>query len=254
MTLEATDKSSQENGKPKGNRVANIFIFIVLMIVAQLPMILAMTTMNMAVINGNLGVVIGLSIAFIILTALVIWGVRTYYHKRTYENVKQKIKGRDIGINILWFIGLRILIVIFSVLMMQIYGEAQSENDEALMKSLTKIEHLNAPIIIGLIIFFIAITFIAPYLEEHVFRGIFKETIFSKLTLWSPLLLSSAIFSINHASSNIIGFLMYMSMGAIFYLAYRRRGSIKDSMMVHILNNAIAGIVLIASVIFAIYS
>lgn len=255
MSVETMDnKQTETNIKPKGSRVANVFIFIGLMIVAQLPMILALLTLGVAVENENLSAIIGLGLGFVVLTGLVVWGIRTYYHKRSYENLNQKIKKRDVGINILWFLGLRILVVAFSVLMMNVYGEAQSENDEALMKSMENIEHLSAPIVIGLIIFFIAITFVAPYLEEHVFRGIFKETIFNKLALWSPLLISSAIFSMNHATSNIIGFLMYMSMGVIFYLAYRRRGDIKDSIMVHMINNAMAGIVVIASVIVAIYS
>src|SRR5699024_10786144 len=145
-----------------------------------------------------------------------------YYHKRTYEIVKKRLNKRDIGINILWFIVLRIAVLIFSLLIMQIYGEEQSTNDELLMKNLIDIEHLTLPIIISLIVFFVAITFIAPYLEEHVFRGIFKETVFNKMTLWSPMLISSAVFSINHASNNIITFLMYMSMGIVLYLVYNR--------------------------------
>jgi len=190
-------------------------------------------------------VIIALSLAFVILAIIVIWAVRTYYHKRTYEIVKKRLNKRDIGINILWFIVLRIAVLIFSLLIMQIYGEEQSTNDELLMKNLIDIEHLTLPIIISLIVFFVAITFIAPYLEEHVFRGIFKETVFNKMTLWSPMLISSAVFSINHASNNIITFLMYMSMGIVLYLVYNRRKNIKDSIMVHMLNNAVASITMI---------
>lgn len=189
--------------------------------------------------------IIALSLAFVILAIIVIWAVRTYYHKRTYEIVKKRLNKRDIGINILWFIVLRIAVLIFSLLIMQIYGEEQSTNDELLMKNLIDIEHLTLPIIISLIVFFVAITFIAPYLEEHVFRGIFKETVFNKMTLWSPMLISSAVFSINHASNNIITFLMYMSMGIVLYLVYNRRKNIKDSIMVHMLNNAVASITMI---------
>lgn len=233
------------NVKPKGNRIGNVFIFIVFMIVAQLPLILALTNVGIAVEKNNLSVVIALSLAFVILTIIVIWAVRTYYHKRTYEIVNKRLNKRDIGINILWFIVLRIAVLIFSLLIMQIYGEEQSTNDELLMKNLIDIEHLTLPIIISLIVFFVAITFIAPYLEEHVFRGIFKETVFNKMTLWSPMLISAAVFSINHASNNIITFLMYMSMGIVLYLAYNRRKNIKDSIMVHMLNNAIASITMI---------
>lgn len=233
------------NVKPKGNRIGNVFIFIVFMIIAQLPLILALTNVGIAVEKNNLSVIIALSLAFVILTIIVIWAIRTYYHKRTYEIVNKRLNKRDIGINILWFIVLRIAVLIFSLFIMKIYGEEQSTNDELLMKNLIDIEHLTLPIVISLIVFFVAITFIAPYLEEHVFRGIFKETVFNKMTLWSPMLISSVIFSMNHASNNIITFLMYMSMGIVLYLAYNRRKNIKDSIMVHMLNNAVASVTMI---------
>src|SRR5699024_4283123 len=98
------------NVKPKGNRIGNVFIFIVFMIVAQLPLILALTNVGIAVEKNNLSVVIALSLAFVILTIIVIWAVRTYYHKRTYEIVNKRLNKRDIGINILWFIVLRIAV------------------------------------------------------------------------------------------------------------------------------------------------
>ena len=247
-------KKKEGDIKPKGNRIANLFIFIGLMIFAQLPMILALATIGFGVEDGSLGAIVGLSLGFVVLTALVVWVIRSYYLRHTYEASKQSFNKKDVGINVLWFIGLRVLVVIFSYLMLWAYGDSVSENDKALMLSLEKINHIDLKLAIALIVFFIAITFVAPYLEELVFRGIFKETLFSKFTLWLPLLLSSAIFSMNHASANIIGFIMYMLMGGVFYLAYRRRGNIKDSMMVHMLNNALASGSLIIMLIATIYS
>ena len=211
------DEKPEENVKPKGNRFVNILLFIMFMIIAQIPMILGMVTMGFAVSKHNtITGVIGLGLAFIIATGLIGWWVRSYYLRHTYETPKKhKIKPRDVGINLLWFIGTRVVVSAFMLLMLYVYGEESSANDEALMKHLNKIHSLTPEIIIGLIVFFIAVTFVAPYLEEIVFRGIFRETIFSKFSLWLPMLLSSAIFSLNHASTNIIGFIMYMSMGVI---------------------------------------
>ncbi|MCJ1655341.1 CPBP family intramembrane metalloprotease [Staphylococcus sp. NRL 16/872] len=235
--------------RPKGNRFLNVFIFIFFMIFIQLPAILALSTLGLAVSNKSLGLIIGLAIGFIILSAFVIWAVRTYYRRHTYENIHQPLKLKDIGINILWFIGLRIMIIIMSAIMVSIYGQHQSNNDKALMKNLERIDTLTPSIIIALIVFFVAITFIAPYVEEHAFRGIFKETIFNKGSFILPLILSSVIFSANHSAGNLIAFLMYMLMGIGLYLAYKRRGSLKDSILVHMLNNAYASVVLIGALI-----
>ena len=108
-----------------------------------------------------------------------------------------------------------------------------------------KAKDVNFEVILGIIILFIFLTFVAPYLEELTFRGIFKESLFSRHFFWTPLILSSVIFSANHASTNLISFLMYALIGVVLYLAYQRRGNIKDSIMVHMLNNGVASITLI---------
>ncbi|OEK58917.1 type II CAAX endopeptidase family protein [Staphylococcus equorum] len=256
LTEQSEDKDKQEkvgNVRPKGNRIVNILLFIGLMIFAQLPMILALSTIGFSIEDGGLGLTIGLALGFVVLTAFVVWVVRSYYLRHSYEENKQHFKKKDVGLNILWFVGLRVIVLVFSYLMLWVYGDEVSENDKVLMQNLENINHIDLKLAIALVVFFIAITFVAPYLEELVFRGIFKETIFSKFTLWLPLVLSSAIFSINHASANIIGFILYMLMGVVLYLAYRRRGNIKDSMMVHMLNNAFASVSIIIMLFVEIY-
>ena len=77
---------------------------------------------------------------------------------------------------------------------------------------------------------------------RSVFRGItlprnFKETLFMKYRFWLPFIISSIIFSSQHLSTNIFSYAIYFLMGCVLYLAYNRRRNIKDSMMVHMLNN-----------------
>ena len=81
---------------------------------------------------------------------------------------------------------------------------------------------------------------IGPYLEELLFRGIFKETLFMKCRFWLPLILSSLVFSSQHLSTNIFSYALYFFMGCALYLAYDRGRNIKDSMMVHMLNNSVS--------------
>ena len=46
---------------------------------------------------------------------------------------------------------------------------------------------------------------------------------------------------------------MYTSMGMVFYLAYSRRGNIKDSMMVHMIHNSIIGIAILVGYFYIMF-
>ena len=78
-------------------------------------------------------------------------------------------------------------------------------------------------------------TFVAPYLEELIYRGIFKETLFKRSSFWLPFILSSLILLPNMVFQ-IAAVLMYIIMGMVFYLAYHRRHNVRDSMMVHMIH------------------
>ncbi|WP_186302497.1 CPBP family glutamic-type intramembrane protease [Staphylococcus hominis] len=58
----------------------------------------------------------------------------------------------------------------------------------------------------------------------------------------------SSIFSSLHSSTNWISFLIYMTLGMVFYMAYNRRKNLKDSVMVHMLNNAFASVSMVIMV------
>lgn len=67
--------------------------------------------------------------------------------------------------------------------------------------------HLPHPTIV--LVTVLCLCIIGPYLEELVFRGIFKETLFMKCRFWLPLIFSSLIFSSQHLSSNIFSYAIY---------------------------------------------
>ena len=233
------------NIKPKGSRGLNILIFIGLLFLVSSPMIFVGSIINLATNNENVWFVIALTIISIIWTVLLIWLFRWYYRKKSYETQQHSFKFRDIMINILWLLAIHIAIGVFTVIMQSIYGVETSKNDEILMKQVEQLQRLNVPTVIALLSFFIAIVFVAPYLEELLFRGIFKETIFKKTAFLLPLIISSVVFSSLHGSTNWVSFLMYMALGMGFYMAYHRRRNLKDSMMVHMLNNTFAGVSMI---------
>lgn len=236
------------NVKPIGNRFVNILIFIGLMFLVSSPTMFAGSIIYSASNHVNVWIVITITITGIIWTILTMWLFRWFYQKRSYEPQQHKFKLKDILINILWLIVIRIAIGIFTVIMQSVYNEDTSENDKILLNQMEQLQHLSVSTIIALLFFFIIIIFVAPYLEELLFRGIFKETIFRKSAFLLPLLISSVIFSSLHGSTNWISFVMYMTLGMGFYMVYNRRKNLKDSMMVHMLNNAIAGVSMIVMV------
>lgn len=234
--------------KPKGNRIINILIFIGLMFLVSSPTMIAGSIIYSVVNHASLWIVIGITVLGIIWTIFIMWLFRWYYHKKSYETLQHRFRLKDILINILWFIVLRITIGVFTLIMQSVFGDNISENDKILLNQMEQLNDLSVGSVIGLLFFLIVIIFVAPFLEELLFRGIFKETIFKKSAFLLPLIISSAIFSSLHGSTNWISFLMYMTLGMFFYLIYNRRKNLKDSMMVHMLNNAMAGIAMLVMV------
>ena len=244
-TSESKTDLESEKIRPKGNKVLNILIFIGLMIFCTTPTAIAIGVVGLAFTKQNLLLVLVLILIGILWTGFVIWVVRGYYQRHTYEKPKQTFKPKDVGINLAYFLGIRVAVGLLSIVMSKVYSEDVTENDKAIMGVFDQVKDINFQVVLGIIVLFVVITFVAPYLEELTFRGIFKESLFSRHFFWLPLILSSVIFSINHASTNLIGFLMYALIGVLLYLAYQRRGNIKDSMMVHMLNNGVASTTLI---------
>lgn len=234
--------------KPKGNRIINILIFIGLMFLVSSPTMIAGSIIYSVVNHASLWIVIGITVLGIIWTIFIMWLFRWYYHKKSYETLQHRFGLKDILINILWFIVLRITIGVFTLIMQSVFGDNISENDKILLNQMEQLNDLSVGSVIGLLFFLIVIIFVAPFLEELLFRGIFKETILKKSAFLLPLIISSAIFSSLHGSTNWISFLMYMTLGMFFYLVYNRRKNLKDSMMVHMLNNAMAGIAMLVMV------
>ena len=201
---------------PKGNRFLNVLIFIGWMLLAQIPIVLILFITNfsakMDVTSGTLA-----TLLFMLLAAVVIWLVRRYYQRHTYEPIKP-FKRKDIMINIGWALLLRVIVIGMSFLMMAITGQAQTENDKALLGNFQGAKP--SPDQLGqafpVIVFALTLTFVAI--------------------------------------SNWVAVLMYITMAMIFYLAYHRRHNVRDSMMVHMIHNGVTGIVIIVSYFIAMFS
>ena len=72
-----------------------------------------------------------------------------------------------------------------SYLMLFATGSMQTQNDKMLLGDMNAAKPTPDQLgqVFPLIVFVLTITFVAPYLEELVYRGIFKETLFKRTIL-----------------------------------------------------------------------
>lgn len=248
------DHIHTEKRRPTGNKFVRALIFIGWMLLIQIPIVSSMFIYSFSIYMDTLTCTL-VTIIYFILAAVIIWLVRGYYKRHTYEKPK-KFTGKDIAVNVGWAVLLRLIVIGMSYLMLFATGSMQTQNDKMLLGDMNAAKPTPDQLgqVFPLIVFVLTITFVAPYLEELVYRGIFKEILFKRTRFWLPFILSSLIFASQHGISNWVAILMYTMMGMIFYLAYHRRKNVRDSMMVHMIHNGVSGIMVLVSYFMVFFS
>lgn len=133
---------------------------------------------------------------------------------------------------------------VFNGLMTLIYKTSNTENQQ-------NINHLLSYNNVVLVAFSLSAVFIAPFVEEFIFRGIVINYFFKNKAWWVNIILSGFLFSLGHASENPISFALYATMGIVLAYTYKKSGQIKMSIAVHMLNNGVAMVFTILGIIFA---
>ncbi|MBO1126612.1 CPBP family intramembrane metalloprotease [Enterococcus faecalis] len=177
-------------------------------------------------------------IAFILFSIYWMWN---YYKKYTVYSI-QKVGFKDVGIALGLFLFLRVIAVGGTFLNSYLTGNEMTSNDAALQAS-----DPGAIFPIYFLIFNLIIGIVAPILEELAFRGIFTDSLFKNHAKWIPAVITSAIFAIAHGFDNLITYSIYFIMGLTFFFAYYRRHNIKDSILLHMLNNSLMMIISLVS-------
>lgn len=141
-----------------------------------------------------------------------------------------------------WVIGGYVTILtgnyVFSLLNNLLYHQTNTANNQ-LITSLLRSNHV--------IMFVLAIgSFtLVPIAEELIFRGVLMNLFFAKDQFWPKVILSGIVFSSAHMSTNPISFLLYAYMGGVLAYVYRKSGRLRNSMILHGLNNLISMIAII---------
>ncbi|MDN8759896.1 CPBP family intramembrane metalloprotease, partial [Staphylococcus aureus] len=97
-----------EERRPTGNKFVRALIFIGWMLLIQIPIASIMFIYSFSIYIDTLtGTLV--TIIYLLIAAIVIWLVRGYYKRHTYEEPK-KLTGKAIAINIGWAVLLRIIV------------------------------------------------------------------------------------------------------------------------------------------------
>ncbi|MEY8442358.1 type II CAAX endopeptidase family protein [Lactobacillaceae bacterium 24-114] len=208
-------------------------LFKRIVIMATLFICIGLPSIAMQIANRSSKITwltICLVVIFILLfIAIIIWA-RQLYRKYNQVPIRKNIRWSTI------FGGYVIIMVaeyILGTLNILIYHQTETANNQSLMQILG-----GNPLVT--VVFSISVFTLTPIAEELIFRGVLMNMFFKPSTFWPKVILSGVVFSLDHLSTNVISFLIYCMLGMVLAYVYRRTGDIRNSMLLHGLNNLIA--------------
>lgn len=212
-------------------------LIILVIAVNSIPMLFLAKGQNLPMYAEILFVLVYLVIVFFAIRTL--W---KRYQTHASENVKSlSFSWGDFGKALLFFLAARVVAVVGTYLNIFLTGQRTTSNDNAL-QSLGKI--MSVDHIFFALLYVVTVALIAPVIEELVFRGFATKFFFGKSQKLAAAIVTSIIFALPHISK-WTEFPLYFSMGLVLYAAFARRENLKDSMVVHILNNTPAALVML---------
>ena len=182
---------------------------------------------------------VALYLILVFLIFRILW--RRYQKRVSEEKKKFKLSGKGIGFSFLFFFLARVAAIVGVYLNLILSGNSQTSNDSAIqgLGGMMSSQH-----IFFALLFVATIAFIAPIMEELIFRGFGTVFFFKNNQKVLPAIVTSVVFTLPHITQ-LTEFPIYFALGLVLYLSYARRGNIKDSMLVHILNNLPMAILLL---------
>lgn len=141
-----------------------------------------------------------------------------------------------------WLIQMWLGMLIFSITMTTFIGMTtgvQSSENQDLINEMLK--ELNP----GMVTMVLYGAFLAPIVEELIFRGVVMNYFLTKSHWWANIILSGVLFAIPHMGvlssvADVMNFSLYAGMGMILGYIYKKTSNLKYSIAVHMMNNAIS--------------
>jgi membrane protease YdiL (CAAX protease family) len=132
---------------------------------------------------------------------------------------------------------------IFTLTANAIYSRVVLQNKDSQAQTTAIVKGLGSPG--AKVIGFLAIVVIGPIVEELLFRGYLQTALAKRMKPWLAIVLASGAFAAIHLQS--AAFPMLALIGGVFGYLFHRTGSLRVSMVLHMLNNGLAFAALLAS-------
>ncbi|MCI2031089.1 CPBP family intramembrane glutamic endopeptidase [Limosilactobacillus sp.] len=179
----------------------------------------------------------------LIVIFLLLFGFIIVWARQTYEHYNQIPIRKKINLKLV-IKGYLVILVgeyILGILNVLFYHQTETANNRSLMTILG-----HNPLVT--IVFATSAVVLTPIAEELIFRGVLMNLFFKPNTFWPKVVLSGVVFSAGHISTNIISFLLYCVLGMTLAYVYRKSGDIRNSILLHGLNNLIAMLLMLSQV------
>ena len=198
--------------------LGKIFLFIVFIVLSQLPLLLIESHYSMGIIAP-----------LVILCYLILIVILFYIVKRVKgESPFKKITGKNVRFIFEAYVDMILAKGILLTLMTKVYHQTTSANDKALNALVTDRTAILMTILVVVLV---------PITEELLYRGVFTSFFFKNQPFWQ-VAMSGVIFGLMHSSTNFISTLVYVTMGWILAYVYVHTKNLSNSLTLHILNNA----------------
>lgn len=139
----------------------------------------------------------------------------------------------SIGMTAAVAVGTLVLAATFNALYANYVIPGMPMQDE-MAKLLASIPRTPVNIALGLF----AIAVVAPLIEELLFRGLLQNALMHHVPAWAAILLSALFFAVVHMQPLAMPALM--ALGAAFGYIYHKTGSLRMTIILHMINNTLA--------------
>ena len=172
--------------------------------------------------------------AFVLAEAVVLFAAYRFVRKYTNNGILQKASLHDLGYIFGGYAVGLMSDAVFIYLNYITYHQTQTPNNQIIERSLFDHHQL----MVGL--FIINMVIITPIVEELFFRGMVFSLFFNSKQAWIKIILSALLFSSEHDSNTIFGFLMYAFSGIVLGFVYWKSGKLQNSIALHAVINLVA--------------
>ena len=183
-------------------------------------------------------------IVTIICVGILVFCMYKVHTKLFKPTVKRKIQLMDLIFVFVTYITLRFSIYLISLWSSMAYGTGRSKLVDFFFRAdltLTTDKFIFAIDALGLV-------FIAPLIEEFLFRGFLNNLLRGKVNAFVRMSIVSILFAAIHFPTyihNWIEFLAYLILSIVLFLVYERRRSLFDAILLHSLYNGLLVILFI---------